>query len=94
MTKAEIEKLQKEFDVKAERYFNEYQETGINGKYKTYEKYDNLSKICELAIKQISDNTYERSKRFDNYSEYLKGLVDKQYSLTELKEIVWKTEFF
>lgn len=33
MTKFEIEKLQKEFTEKAQKFFDEYQETGMNGKY-------------------------------------------------------------
>jgi CRISPR/Cas system-associated endonuclease Cas3-HD len=87
----EIEKLQKEFQKKAEKFFEEYQETGMNGKYKSYEKYDDLTNICELAIQQLNNNEGRSTRRFNNYSDYLAKLVDKQYSLKEVKEIVWNT---
>ncbi len=94
MTKFEIEKLQKEFTEKAQKFFDEYQETGMNGKYKSYVKYDDLANVCNLAIIHLEGEQEKIYKRQRNYLAFLEKLTDKQYSLKELKELVWQTEFF
>lgn len=94
MTIKEIEKLQKEFEKKAQKFFEEYQDTGQDGKYKSYVKYDDLQNICGLAIQQLNNNEGRSTKRYNNYAGYLDNLLDQQYSLKEVKDIVWKTLYF
>jgi hypothetical protein len=94
MTIKEIEKLEKEFTEKAQKFYDEYQETGMNGKYNSYVKYDDLSNICRLAIKHLEGKQDQFNKRQRNYLDFLGKLVDKQYSLNELKKIVDQTLYF
>lgn len=94
MTIKEVEKFEKEFTEKAQKYYDEYQETGMNGKYKSYAKYDDLSNICRLAIKHLESKQEQFYKRQRNYLDFLGKLVDKQYSLDELKKIVDQTLYF
>lgn len=92
MTIKEVEKFEKEFTEKAQKYYDEYQETGMNGKYNSYVKYDDLANICRLAIQQLNNNEGRSSQRYNNYSAYLDRFVDdRPYSLSEVKEMVWKT---
>ena len=65
MERERITKIQAWADKQAEKYYDEYQMTGSASTLRTYEKYDDISHICGLAIREseAEDETRMRIRR-------------------------------
>lgn len=88
MDRKEIEKLRDDARSKADRYFNEYQESGIPSKEKLQHKNEDLAEALTLALDYEQMRIEERERRVRNASLFADRLEDRKYTKSEVKELI------
>lgn len=88
MDRKEIEKLRDDARSKADRYFNEYQESGIPSKEKLQHKNEDLAEALTLALDYEQMRIEERERRARNASLFADRLEDRKYTKSEVKELI------
>lgn len=89
-----IEKYISEFDKKAERYFDNYQETGSPSYERTYRKYRDLAEALRVALENDDDRNCDRDRRCRNIKNYAERLADKTYTKDEVKDILLEVAYW
>lgn len=94
ITIQEIEKVRHEMQAKCDRYFSEYQETGIAGKEKTYRKYEQLADICTLALKQVREADDDKARRHRNIMARINDLTEETYTKKQVADLLREISFY
>ena len=83
----EIEKIRDDALSKADRYFNEYQESGIPSKEKLQHKNEDLAEALTIALDHEQMVREARERRARNASLFVDRLEDRNYTKSEVKEL-------
>lgn len=90
-----ILKLKSDWEKKAQNAYDEYQSSGIQRYYSTYEKYRNYNEILDIAEQAIRNISDEKTKRFHNIDFFIENNITKDtYTKEEVKALIFKTIYF
>ena len=76
------------YDKLADKNYMYYQESGEPRYDKAYEKYSELADVYRLALKEQQDHDDALSRRFENFSYYVKEHVENMAKDTYTKKEV------
>lgn len=69
-----VRKMLEEYDKKYQKYDHEYQFSGSASTLRTAQKYEDIVKVCELALKGLDDECHACRRRYHNGQEIIKKL--------------------
>ena len=74
--RALVQKIKDDAEKKYDKYWYEYQVSGTPSKEKTALKYEDLIKVCNMALEGLDDGCYRCMLRSKNGKEIIRSLKD------------------
>lgn len=82
-----VRKMLDEYDKKYQKYDREYQFSGSPSTLRTAQKYEDVVKVCELALEGLDDECHACRRRYHNGQEVIKNLRQMQEHGEEMIKI-------
>ncbi|MCH5149266.1 MAG: hypothetical protein J1G30_01255 [Spirochaetales bacterium] len=89
-----VERWINEFHKKAERAYDNYQETGKDYYEKTWRKYQDLEACLTVGMETQADVDNQRARRANNISDVAEKLEDRNYTKKEVVSLLLRIAYW